>query len=195
MIQQTLVLIKPDAMERRLGGEVIARIERTGLRIVNCKMHQADEKLAAAHYPVTDAWYQKAGGNTLKDCEAYGLDPMAAMGTSDPIEIGKKIHKFNIEFLTSGKVVALVFEGPHAVELVRKLVGSTVPLLSAPGTIRGDFSSESAVMANFEKRPIHNLVHASGDVEEAKREIELWFGEWVAIAPLVCDNSLIFLST
>lgn len=177
MTQRTLVLIKPDAMARNMAGEIISRIENVGLRIVDAKFHHADEELAAAHYPVTEAWYAKVGGNTLSDCEKYDLDPIETMGTKDPIEIGKLVHKFNIEFLTSAPVLALVFEGAHAVEVVRKLVGHTVPLLSAPGTIRGDYSVESAVLANFERRPIANLIHASGEPEEAAREIELWFGK------------------
>lgn len=173
--QKTLVLIKPDAMDRNLAGEIIARLQRVGLRIVDCKIVQADEKLAAAHYPVTDEWREKVGNNTLSDCEKYGFDPVEMMGTADAKEIGKMIHGFNQELLLSGKVMALVFEGKHAIEVTRKLVGSTTCVLAAPGTIRGDYSNDSALIASLEKRPISNLVHASGDPEEAEREIKLWF--------------------
>ena len=174
--QRTLVLIKPDAMQRNLAGEIIARIQRTGLRIVNCKIHKADAALAAAHYPVTDTWYEKVGNNTLDDCKKYEFDPMEMMGTDDPKEVGKLIHKYNQEFLMSGEVMAIVFEGPHAIEIVRKLVGHTIPVLSPAGTIRGDFCNESAISANMEKRSVYNMIHASGEPEEAEREIELWFG-------------------
>lgn len=173
--QKTLVLIKPDALKRNIAGEIISRLERVGLKIVDCKMVQADKELAAAHYPVTEEWYQKVGQNTLNDCEKYNIDPKEVMGTSDPTEIGKMVHQFNQEMLLSGKVIAFIFEGKHAIEVTRKLVGSTTCVLAAPGTIRGDYSNDSALIASLERRPISNLIHASGDPEEAEREIKLWF--------------------
>lgn len=176
-MEQTLVLIKPDAMRRGLAGEIIARMERVGLRIVKCRVVYAEEELVDEHYPVTDEWYLKVGNNTLDDCRKYCFDPVKTVGTDDPKAIGKLIHKYNKEFLMSGPILALVFEGNHAIEVVRKLVGHTIPVLSPAGTIRGDYSNESAVYANLEKRSIHNLVHASGNLEEAKMEIELWFSK------------------
>jgi nucleoside-diphosphate kinase len=175
--QKTLVLIKPDAMERNLAGEIIARIQKVGLRIVDCKMIQADENLATEHYPVTDEWLSKVGNNTISDCDKYGVDVKEAMGTDVPIEIGKKVHHWNKAYLMQSPVLAIVFEGIHAVEIVRKLCGPTLPLLAPAGTIRGDYSSASAISENIENAPIRNLMHASGDPEEAKREIELWFGK------------------
>ncbi len=177
MIQKTLVLIKPDAMERGLAGEIISRMERVGLKIVNCKLVQADENLASKHYPITDAWLTKVGNNTISDCEKYGVAVKEAMGTDNSIEIGKKVHNWNMEWILSAPILALVLEGVHAVEVVRKLCGPTLPLLAAPGTIRGDFSTASALSENIVKKPIRNLIHSSGTVEEAEREIELWFGK------------------
>lgn len=176
MVQQTLVLVKPDAMARNLAGDIISRIERVGLKMTKCQLIQADEKLASTHYPVTDEWLNKVGNNTISDCQKYGLDVKESMGTDDPIEIGKKVHEWNMEYILSAPVLAIVFEGVHAVEVVRKLCGPTLPLMAAPGTIRGDFSSASAISENIQQSPIRNLVHASGTEEEAKREIELWFG-------------------
>lgn len=175
-IQKTLILIKPDALERNLAGEIIGRFERVGLKVVGCKMVQADKKLAMDHYPVTEEWLLKVGNNTLSDSEKYGFDASEMMGTDDPIELGKMVHRFNQEYLLKGKVVAVVFEGKHAVEVARKVVGHTIPVFAAPGTIRGDFANESVVFANYQGRSVYNLVHASGSVEEAEREIELWFG-------------------
>lgn len=177
MIQKTLVLIKPDAMERGLAGEILARFERVGLRVVNSKLVQVSEELADKHYPVTDEWLKKVGGNTISDCEKYGISVKETMGTEDPIEIGKLVHSWNKTFLTSSPVLALVLRGVHAIEVVRKLCGSTVPLLASPGTIRGDYSSNSAISENAKKQTIRNLVHSSGSEEEAKREISLWFGK------------------
>lgn len=179
MNQKTLVLLKPDAMNRGLAGEIIGRFERVGLKIVECKLVNADKKLASTHYPVTEEWLLKVGKNTLSDCEKYEVDVMDAMGTSDPIEIGKKVHEWNMEYILSAPILAIVFEGVHAVEVVRKLCGPTLPLLAPPGTIRGDFSSASAVSENMAKSPIRNLIHASGDPSEAEREIKLWFGSEV----------------
>lgn len=174
--EKTLVIVKPDGMKRHLIGEIILRLEKVGLNLVDAKMAQADEERAKAHYPVTEEWLLGVGGKSLGDYEKYGLDPVESLGTKEPKEIGEMIHQFNIKYLMSGKVLAMVWEGNHAIEVVRKLVGSTVSVLAPAGTIRGDFSNESAIVANAEKRSIENLVHASGSKEEADREIELWFG-------------------
>lgn len=104
------------------------------------------------------------------------MDAIEVLGTREPMEIGRLILKFNKDYLQSGPVLAMVFEGPHAIELVRKLAGSTNPIMAQPGTIRGDFCTDSALLSDIEKRSIYNLVHASGSEDEAKREIELWFG-------------------
>jgi nucleoside-diphosphate kinase len=177
MNQKTLVLIKPDARDRGLSGEIIKRIENVGLKIVKSTVKNVTPELADQHYPVTDEWLTKVGNNTLTDCEKYGVDVVETMGTDDPKKIGEMVHDWNIDYLMSAPILALVFEGPHAVEIVRKLCGPTLPLLAAPGTIRGDFSSVSALSENAIKSPIRNLVHASGSPEEADREIELWFGK------------------
>lgn len=176
--QRTLVLLKPDASKRGLIGEVISRFERVGLRIVKAKVFdKVTPEHAAAHYPVTDEWYQKVGKNTADDCEKYGFSLKEVMGTDDLKEVGKIIHRFNQDFLMSCPILALVLEGNHAIEIVRKLVGHTIPVLSAPGTIRGDLSNESSLVANLDKRTVENLVHASGNSSEAEWEIELWFGK------------------
>ncbi len=177
MIQQTLVLIKPDAMDRNLAGEIIARLERVGLKIVKAQLVKVTSELAESHYPVTEEWLTKVGNNTLSDCDKYGVDVMETMGTKDPIEIGKLVHGWNTAFLMKSPVLALVFEGTHAIEVARKLAGTTLPLLAAPGTIRGDYSSTSAISENAQKQTIRNLIHTSGSEDEAKREIELWFGQ------------------
>lgn len=174
-IQRSLVVIKPDAMERNLTGEIVARLERAGMKIIDCKMVKVDAELARKHYPVTDEWLMKVGNNTLSDSEKYGFDPKEMMGSDDPMELGKMIHGFNQEYLQQGKVIAFVFEGKHAIEIIRKLIGTTIPVFAAPGTIRGDFANESVVFANYQGRSVYNLVHASGSPEEAEREISLWF--------------------
>jgi nucleoside-diphosphate kinase len=175
--QKTLLIIKPDGMERNLVGEILSRMERVGLKIIDAKMVEVDKELASAHYPVTDEWLVSVGNKSLGDYEKFGLDPIEYVGSNDPKKIGEMIHGFNIEYLMSGKVLAFILEGDHAVEICRKLVGSTVALMAPAGTIRGDFATDSAVLANSEKRSIRNLVHASGTPEEAEAEIKLWFGK------------------
>jgi nucleoside-diphosphate kinase len=177
IFEQSLVVIKPDGMERGLIGDIIHRFERVGLRVVNAKMVEVTRELAETHYPVTDEWLSKVGNNTLSDCQKYEVDAQETMGTTDPLEIGKLVHEWNVSYLMQKPVLALVIEGVHAIEVIRKLCGSTLPLLAAPGTIRGDYSSASALSGNVNQQSIQNLIHASGERDEAEREIELWFGK------------------
>lgn len=176
-IEQTLVLIKPDGVQRGLIGEIIRRFERRGLKIIGLKMVHLDKEFAKKHYPVTEEWYNKVGKNTLDDCEKYGVCVEESMGTKEPIEIGKKVHQWNVDLLTSGPVVAMVLEGVHAIESTRKMAGETIPNLAQIGTIRGDFTGVSALSANIKGKAVYNLVHTSKNKEEAEEEIKLWFNK------------------
>ena len=176
MQEQTLVIFKPDSVARGLVGEITARFERVGLKIVAAKMMMVSRELADKHYPASrEAFINGMGGKTLENYQDMGIDPVKEIGTNDPHEIGLKIREWLVEMITSGPVLTLVLEGPHAVELVRKMVGHTLPLKSSPGTIRGDYSFDSSYLANTNKRPIKNMLHASGEVEEATYEVDLWF--------------------
>jgi nucleoside-diphosphate kinase len=175
MIQRSLVLMKPDAVKRGIVGEILHRFERAGLKMVAVKLFSVDAALASSHYPDSDEWKKKVGQRTIDDCEKYGIDLIANVGTDDPIEVGNIVKHWNMEFLMSGPVLAIVFEGVNAIERVRTLVGDTIPTKALPGTVRGDFSLDSALAANRRKRTVYNLIHASGSVEEAEVEIKLWF--------------------
>ncbi len=175
MKERTLLILKPDAVIRGISGEIIQRVEKMGFKIIAAKIVKASEELGEKHYPNTDEWKKNVGARTIEDCEKYGIDLLENMGTEDPIEIGNLVKKWNVDYLCSGPVFALVLEGYNAVERLRSLVGSTVPAKADPGTIRGDYSLDSAILANMNGRAILNLVHASGTVDEAKYEIELWF--------------------
>jgi nucleoside-diphosphate kinase len=176
MIERTLVILKPDAVKRALIGEVVGRFERAGLKIVGLKMFKPHEELANKHYPTTrEEFIVGMGNKTLDNYKALGMDPVKELGTNDAKEIGLMVQGWLVNFLTSGPVVAVVLEAPHAIELTRKIVGSTLPLGAQPGTIRGDFSFDSSALANNKKRPIKNLIHASGEPAEAEYEIKLWF--------------------
>jgi nucleoside-diphosphate kinase len=175
--ERTLVFLKPDGVQRGLVGEVLARFERAGLKVVGMKMLRAGRDLLERHYPSDEAFLRTIGGKTKEAFAAYGLDVRQETGTDDPLAIGRQVRGWLIDYVASGPVAAFVLEGIHAVSVVRKLVGDTLPYRAAPGTIRGDFSIDSPTVANLMKRPVRNLVHASGSPEEAAVEIPLWFSE------------------
>ena len=175
-IEETLVLIKPDGVQRKIVGRIISRFEDAGLQIVQLQLLTAPKELLTKHYPSDDAWLGIVGQKTLDAYKDYGLDANKEFGTSDSVVIGKEIKQWLVGFMSSGPIIAMVLRGNRAVSIVRKMVGNTIPSLANPGTIRGDFSLDSPDLANPEKRPVLNLIHASGNVEEAKYEIALWFG-------------------
>ena len=176
-IERSLVLIKPDGIKRGLIGEIISRLEKPGLKLIAAKMIVVPPEMAIKHYGYDDTWFENVGKKLLKFYEEYGKDPNEEIGTKNPREIGKMIQQWNVNYLTEGPVLAMIWEGPHAVEIIRKIVGPTFPNQAPPGTIRGDYSFESPTLANADKRAVHNLIHASGTPEEAELEIQLWFKE------------------
>ena len=173
--ERTLVLIKPDGVKRGIIGRILTRFEDAGLKIVALKMVQVSREYAENHYPNTPEWIRGMGEKTLQTYRDQGKDPAQEMGTDDPMKIGNMIKEWNVDYLTSGPLVALVPEGAHAISVVRKMCGFTLPAFADPGTIRGDFSVTSPIIANELKRAVRNLVHASSDPEEADYEINYWF--------------------
>lgn len=146
MIERTLVLLKPDAVERQIVGRIIERLENAGLKIIGIKMKQVNEEFAKRHY--TEELAKRRG---------------------------EQIRKINVDFLQEGPVVALALEGVEAIEIVRKMVGDTEPRAALPGTIRGDFCHVSYEHANNKKSVVRNVIHASANKEDAKHELNLWF--------------------
>ncbi|MEX2008317.1 MAG: nucleoside-diphosphate kinase [Candidatus Spechtbacterales bacterium] len=175
--EKTVVIVKPDGVKRGLIGEVITRIESRGLKIIAMKMINASREHAHAHYPQTEDWLRGMGEKTLDNYRQYGKDPVKEIGTDDTLEIGKMVSDWNVDFLTSGPMVAMVAQGVHAIDMVRKIVGKTVPAVAEMGTIRGDFSVDSPTLANANKRALRNIVHASGDPKEAEHELKHWFAD------------------
>jgi len=175
--ERTLVFLKPDGVQRGLVGEVVRRFENAGLKLVGMKMLRPNRKLLDRHYPNDSGFLTTIGGKTKDAFATYGMDVKRETGTDDPLEIGRQVRGWLIDYVSSGPVAAFVLEGIHAITAVRKLVGDTLPYRAAPGTIRGDFSIDSPTVANLMKRPVRNLIHASGSVEEAALEIPLWFNE------------------
>jgi nucleoside-diphosphate kinase len=176
--ERTFCMIKPDGVKRGLIGDIIQRFEKAGLKVVAMNMLSASEEQVRAHYPMSDeAWIMRLGEKSLGSFENLDTDPLEALGSTDKAEIGQAVAQSLVEFMTSGPVVAMVIEGMQAVEMVRKLVGHTLPFKADVGTIRGDYSVDSPVVANVEMRAIHNLIHASETSDEAEAEIKVWFGD------------------
>lgn len=175
--EKTFVLVKPDGVRKGLVGEIIKRFEQRDLKIVALEMFESTREEMDAHYPKDDAWLNRIGDKTKHTYEKYGYDIMKDFGTTENIAIGKVVRGWLMDFMTSAPMVRMVVEGVHAVDMVRKIVGPTMPYLAEMGTIRGDYSADSPAIANAEKRAVFNLVHASETPEEAKHEIEHWFGK------------------
>jgi nucleoside-diphosphate kinase len=173
MIEKTLVLIKPDGVQRALVGEILTRFEKVGLKIVGMKLIHSDPGKAEEHYANDEAWLRAVGEKQIASAKKRGEDTSHL----DAMEIGKRIQGTLTSYITMSPVVAIVLEGHGAVRLVRKLVGDTNPADSPPGTIRGDYTLDSYPLADGSGRSLQNLIHASGTVDEAKREIRVWFSE------------------
>lgn len=145
-MQRSLVLLKPDALDRGIVGEIITRFERVGAKIVGMKLLVSDRDTAMQHY--TDDLAQRRG---------------------------ERVRELMISMITMGPVVAIALEGIDIVEVVRKMIGSTEPKSAAPGTIRGDYAHVSFAHADAKNIGIFNLIHASGSVEEGESEVAVWF--------------------
>jgi nucleoside-diphosphate kinase len=171
--ERTLVIIKPDGPQRSLIGEIIKRYERSGLKLVAMKMLIPTEEMAIKHYYEVggDAWLEEVGRKARENYERKGLKSPYATNMDN----GQAIMKSNAKYLSSGPVVAMIWQGNQATALVRKITGGTEPLSSDVGTIRGDFTLDTYQMADLDQRSIRNLIHASGNTEEAEKEIPIWF--------------------
>jgi nucleoside-diphosphate kinase len=175
--ERTYVMIKPDGVKKGLIGEIIKRFEQRDLKIVALEMFQPTKELIDNHYPKDEKWVTRLGNKTLETYQKYGYDPMEDFGTDDPEKIGPEVRGWVIDYMTSAPLVKMVIEGTHAVDMVRKIAGPTMPYVADMGTIRGDFSNDSPAVANAEKRAVANIMHASETPEEALHEIEHWFSK------------------
>lgn len=169
--ERTLVIVKPDGIQRALIGEIFKRYERTGLKLVALKMLVPTEAMVEEHYLLDPNWKKNVGEKAIASYLKKGETPPS----TDPIEVADSVVVSLKKYMTSGPVIAMVWEGGHAVELVRKITGGTEPRSAGVGTIRGDFVLDSYQMADTDTRAIRNLIHASGTVPEAEMEIPHWF--------------------
>ena len=171
--ERTLTVIKPDGIQRSLIGEVVSRYEKIGLKLVAMKMLKPTPEHIKKHYTLDPEWLRKVGEKSISSASAKGADTSSMIAE----EVGSIVLKCLTEYMTSGPVIAMVWEGAHAVSIVRKITGGTEPLSSDVGTIRGDFMLDSYQMSNADGRAVRNLVHASGTTSEAEQEIAHWFSK------------------
>jgi nucleoside-diphosphate kinase len=168
--ERSLVILKPDSVQRSLIGEIIKRFERTGLKISAMKMIVPTEAQLLTHYNKNDEWYERKGKGIVEELKTQGKAI-----EKEPIEYGKDIIRTIVTYMTAAPVVTMILEGNKAVSVVTKIVGSTEPATSDVGTIRADYTVDSYFHATYENRAVRNLVHQSESPEEAEREIAIWF--------------------
>lgn len=186
--ERTLVIVKPDGIQRALIGEIIGRYERLGLKLVALKMLVPTEKMIEEHYLLDPSWKKNVGEKAIAAYEKKGEEPPSR----DPIKVADQVVENLKKYMTSGPVIAMVWEGGHAVEVVRKITGGTEPRTAGIGTIRGDFVLDSYQMADTDTRAIRNLIHASGSVPEAEMEIPHWFKPEEIIAYRVPHEAILY---
>ena len=167
MLQQTLILIKPDGVFRGLTDEIIKRYQAVGLKVVKRKNLTAPLEIVEKHYPMDPEFLCLIGEKTIA----------AGQAVESAEEQGRKVVGWLLKFITSGPIVAMVLEGEDAVKLARKTTGFTDPASAEKGTIRRDLGIDHILDANREGRPVYNLIHASGSIQEAEKEIKLWFSD------------------
>jgi len=167
MIEQTLVLIKPDAVLRGIIGQIISRFENVGMKIVGMKLIQAEKETLEKHYYKDEKWMQEKG-------EMY-KKKLNLPENTDPVKVGKNLVESLIKDMQTSPIIAIVLEGHNAVMTVKRLTGPTNIDEATPGTIRGDFSHDTFELANRSNRPNLTIVHATDDTKEAQKEIDFWF--------------------
>ncbi|MFH1610374.1 MAG: nucleoside-diphosphate kinase [Patescibacteria group bacterium] len=185
--EKSLVLIKPDGVQRSMIGEIIKRFEQTGLKLCALKMVFATEDQSFEHYYKEDDWFENVGQKIIDNKKEKGDEI-----NKSAIEYGKDVQKALVEFLTVGPVVAMVWQGNAACEIIRKIVGGTEPTSSDVGTIRGDYTVDSYKMANLDNRAVRNLIHASEVPEDAEREIKIWFSENEILKYILVQDKILY---
>jgi nucleoside-diphosphate kinase len=185
--EQTLLIVKPDGVQRTLVGEVVKRVERVGLKLVAAKIVVPSAEHARAHYTSDPTWLVKVGEKSIAAARSRGEEP-----AGDAREVGETILAKLLRYLASGPVFATVWQGAHACAIVRKLVGGTEPLSSDVGTIRGDFMLDSYVMSERDGRAVRNIVHASGSPEEAALEIPIWFSPHEVVRYALAHDRILY---
>jgi nucleoside-diphosphate kinase len=177
-IEKTFVMIKPDAVSRGIVGNIFQRFEEQGLKLIASRMVMATKEQAALHYPSKNKkWLENIGNKTYEGYGGNTKEILKDLKTIDKLKIGQRVYDEMVKYITGGPVVIMVWEGNHAVERVRKLVGSTLPTFAEVGSIRGSYAFDTPALATKSGRiTFKTLIHASDSPSEAEREITIWFG-------------------
>jgi nucleoside-diphosphate kinase len=175
MNERTLIILKPDAVKRGLVGKVIETYENVGLKLMAAKMLRPDKKVIKNHYPGTPEWIKEMGEKTRSSFKQSGGDVKKTFNTEDPSELGQFVYDRLIKYWMEGPIVVMVWEGPNAVTVARKLRGHTIPSLAVPGTLLAQYSFDSSPLSSSLDRVVKTFIHTSGSVDEAEREIKYWF--------------------
>lgn len=174
-MEKTLIIIKPDAIKRGLIGVTIETFEKAGLKLLAAKMIKPDKNVIKNHYPGTPEWIKGMGEKTISSFKETGADIKEKMGTDDPMKLGQFVYDRLIKYWQEGPIIVMVWEGPEAIQVARKLRGHTIPLLAQTGSIHAQYSFDSSTHSAGLDRVVKTFLHASGSKDEAKREIKYWF--------------------
>jgi nucleoside-diphosphate kinase len=174
-MERTLIIIKPDAVKRGLVGKVIETFENAGLKLMAAKMLRPDKEVIKNHYPGSPEWIRKMGEKTLASFKQSGDSVMKIFKTDDPNKLGQFIYERLIKYWMEGPIIVMIWQGPNAVSVARKLRGHTIPALADPGTLHASYSFDSSPLSASLDRVVKTFVHASGSIDEAEREITYWF--------------------
>src|SRR3989339_104140 len=174
-MERTLIILKPDAVKRALVGTVIETFENVGLKLLAGKMLRPEADVIKKHYPGTPEWIKEMGNKTLASFKESGVNVREKMGTDDPVKLGQFVYDRLIKYWQEGPIIVMVWEGPGAIAIARKLRGHTIPLLAQTGTLHAQYSYDSSTLSSGLDRVVKTFIHASGSVEEANREIAYWF--------------------
>lgn len=186
--EKTLVIIKPDGIQRNLIGEIISRYEKVGLKLVGIKMLIASSDMIKNHYTLDPAWLKTVGEKSIKGLVDKGIEPP----THDVDVMAQNVLGRLVTYMTSGPIVIMIWQGAHAVSVVRKITGGTEPLMSDVGTIRGDYVLDSYQMSTNDNRAVRNLVHGSGSVSEADNEIKHWFKDEEIMDYVLVSDAILY---
>lgn len=175
MTEKTLIILKPDAVKRGLIGKTIETYENAGLKLMAGKMLKPSADVIKNHYPGTPEWVREMGEKTLTSFKQSGDDVKKTFKTEDPNKLGQFIYDRLIKYWMEGPIIVMVWQGPNAVTVARKLRGHTIPALAIPGTLLAQFSFDSSPLSASLDRVVKTFIHASGSTDEADREIKYWF--------------------
>jgi nucleoside-diphosphate kinase len=176
-MEKTLIILKPDAVKRALVGTIIETFEAVGLKLLSGKMIMPSADVIKKHYPGTPEWVKEMGEKTLASFKESKADVKEKMATDDPMKLGQFVYDRLIKYWQEGPIIVMVWEGPNAVQIARKLRGHTIPLLAQTGTLLAQYSYDNSTLSSGHDRVVKTFIHASGSTEEAEREITYWFGD------------------